>query len=252
MKLTQSLANRLVASAAVSVAVLLTVNLFAQAQVGRAEVKAVRGAVTYTVAGGPPTPLKVGTVLTSGAIIKTGPEASADLFLGNSAGLLRLTENTTLGLDKLNLTETGAETVVEVQLNLPEGTILGNVNKLSPASKYEIKLPNGVAGIRGTRFRISSTFYIVLLDGTLIAVYVPPGEEATAYTLIAPPAVYFSPVEGIKQAPDELIREVLGQFDKGMMPELPEAPKQFDRAVIDDNYYVTPVLDVLTRDDPDN
>jgi hypothetical protein len=242
MKLSQSLANRLVPFVAVSVAVLLSANLYAQGQAGRAEARAVRGAVTYTIAGGPPTPLKVGTILTSGAVVKTGPEASADLFLGNSAGLLRLTENTTLGLDTLNMTDTGAETVVEVQLNLPEGTILGNVNKLSPASKYEIKLPNGVAGIRGTRYRVSSTFYIVLLDGLMVLVYVPPGGTPTPYTLgEAPPAVYFSPVEGIKPAPDELVREVLGQFAQGLLPEA-AVPRPVER-VIDDNYFVTPVLD---------
>jgi hypothetical protein len=257
MKLTQSLANRLVTSVAVSVAVLLTANLFAQEQAGRAEVRAVRGAATYTLAGGPPTPLKVGTVLTSGAVVKTGPEASADLFLGNTAGLLRLTENTTLGLDKLTLTDTGAETVVDVQVNLPEGTVLGNVNKLSPASKYEIKLPNGVTGVRGggARFRVASTYYIVLLNGTMIAVFVPPGGPPQPYTLMAPPAVYFSPVEGIRQAPDDLIREVLGQFGQAMLPELPRPEMQVDKT-IDDGYFVTPVLiedlPPLTPDQPIN
>src|SRR6185503_12132199 len=110
---------------------------------------------------------------------KTGLASSVDLFLGNSAGVIRVAENTTLALDKMAITDTGADTVVEVQLNLPEGTILGNVNKLSAASKYEIKLPNGVAGIRGTRFRISSTSFIVLLEGTLIFVHAPPGGALT-------------------------------------------------------------------------
>jgi hypothetical protein len=110
-----------------------------------------------------------------------------------------LTENTTLGLDKLTLTDTGADTVVEVQLNLPEGTILGNVGKLSAASKYEVKVPNGVAGVRGTRYRISSTGYTVVLDGTVVFVYVPPNGQPTPYTLVGPPAVYFSPLEGVNR-----------------------------------------------------
>src|SRR5262245_16926408 len=122
MKLSQRLANRMVVGTTLFAAALLTTNLYYQTEAGRAEVRAVSGQATYTVAGGPPTPLKVGIVLTSGAVVKTGSGASADLFLGNSAGLLRITENTTVGLDKLNLTDTGAETVVEVQLNVPEGT----------------------------------------------------------------------------------------------------------------------------------
>ena len=52
-------------------------------------------------------PLKVGAVLYSGATIKTGPGSIVDLFLGNSAGVVRITENTTLGLDKLAFTDTG-------------------------------------------------------------------------------------------------------------------------------------------------
>ena len=141
-----------------------------------------------------------------------------DLFLGNSAGVVRLTENTTLGLDKLTLTKTGADTVVEVQLNLPEGTILGNVGKLSAASKYEVKVPNGVAGIRGTRYRISSTGYTVVLDGTVVFVYYPPQGQPTPYTLVGPPAVDFSPLEGVKPAPEDLVVEVRNQFGPGGYP----------------------------------
>ena len=247
MKLNQRLANRLFATVAWSAAVLLSANLFAQTQAGRAEVKAVRGAATYSVAGGPPIALKVGTALTSGATVKTGPEASVDLFLGNSAGTVRLTENSTLNLDKLNLTDTGAETVVDIQLYLPEGTILFNVNKLSPASKYEIKVPNGVAGIRGTKGRGSSTGYWVLLEGTLIFVHVPPAtKEPQAYTLVAPPAKYFSPLEGVKDAPDDLVTEVLRQMGKGMLREGPEPDRQVDPTF----EYLDPLLEKdETKDD---
>jgi hypothetical protein len=194
------------------VAIACASSLNAQTQPGKAEVRAVKGDATYMVGGAPAQKLKVGTVLPSGSTIKTGAGSVVDLFLGNSAGTIRVTENTTLGLDKLALTDTGAENVVEVQLNLPDGTILGNVNKLSAASKYEIKIPNGVAGIRGTRFRLSSTAYAVLLEGTMVMVYVPPGQAPTPYTLVAPPAVYFSPLEGVKPAPEDLVREVQGQF----------------------------------------
>ena len=239
MKLHQCLANRLVAAASVSVAMLLGANLFAQEMAGRAEVQSVNGTAIYTTAGGPETPLKKGTVLTAGSVIKTGPESSVDLFLGNSAGTVRVTENTTLGLDTLKLTDTGAETVVEIQFNLPEGTILGDVNKMSPASKYEIKLPNGVAGIRGTKYRCSSTAYIVLLNGTMIFVFVPPGGNPTPYTLVAPPAVYFSPIEGIKPAPKVLVREVLTQLaESGIIPETP-GTAEFEERLI---RFFTPVL----------
>jgi len=195
--------------------------LQAQTVPGKAEVRAVKGPAVYSVAGGPSIPLKAGTVLGQGATIKTGANASVDLFLGNSAGVLRLTENTTLSLDKLTLTDTGADTAIDVQLGLPEGTILSNVNKLSAASRYEIKTPNGVAGIRGTRFRMGANSFIVLLEGTLVYVYVPPGGNPTPYTLAGPPAVYFSPPDGVKPAPDDLVREVREQHGPPFTPPGP-------------------------------
>jgi hypothetical protein len=142
--------------------------------------------------------------------------------------VVRVTEATKLALDKLTLTDTGADTVVEVQLNLPEGTILGNVSKLSAASRYEIKLPNGVAGIRGTRYRCSANAYIVLLEGTLIFVHVPAtGAPPTPYTLVAPPAVYFSPIEGVKIAPPDLVQEVSQQVATTSPPPPPPPPPAF-------------------------
>jgi hypothetical protein len=215
MKFAQSLANRMVNFTVGLLALGLTTALQAQTP-GKAEVRSIKGSATYSTAGGAPAPLKVGTVLLSGSTVRTGPGSYVDLFLGNSAGFIRVTENTTLALDKLAFTDTGADTVVEVQLNLPDGTILGNVNKLSAASKYEVKVPNGVAGIRGTRFRISSSGYLVLLDGSLIMVYVAQGNtNPTPYPLFGPPPQYFSPTEGVKPAPDQLVREVTQQFGPG-------------------------------------
>lgn len=217
MKPTRSLPA--VIAAVVAFSLVSTVQ--AQTQPGKAVVRALKGSATYTIGGGPAEPLKVNTVLPPGSVIKTGAASAVDLFLGNSAGVIRVTENTTLGLDKLTLTDTGADTVVEVQLNVPEGTILGNVNKLSAASKYEVKVPNGVAGIRGTQYRLSSTGYIVVLEGTVVFVYVPPGGQPTPYTMVGPPPVYFSPVEGVQLAPPELVREVRGQFGPPFQPPGP-------------------------------
>ena len=50
--------------------------------------------------------------------------------------------------------------------------------------------------------------------------YVPPGQQPTPYTLVAPPAVYFSPLEGVKPAPEDLVREVIRQFGT-IIPEKP-------------------------------
>jgi hypothetical protein len=216
-------ATKITVGLTVVLACFLSTSLLAQTIPGRAEVRAIRGQAVYSTESQAAVPLKVGTVLPPGSTIKTALASSVDLFLGASAGVLRVTENTTLALDRLAVTETRADTVVEVQLNLPEGTILGNVDKLSAASKYEIKLPNGVAGIRGTRYRISSTAFIVLLNGTLIFVHAPPGGPLTPHTLNAPPACYFSPLQGVMPAPADLVSEVQNQSSDRPIRDTPVA-----------------------------
>lgn len=212
----QTTLSRKTGFVAVGLAVLgVATHLFANTQPGKIEVKAVRGQATSYIPGGTPTPLKAGATLSPGTTVKTGKESSVDLSLGRPAGTIRVEENTTFTIDKFTLTDTGADTVVDAQLNLPEGTILGNVNKLSAASKYEIKVPNGVAGIRGTRFLASANAYFVLLDGALVFVHVPPGGNPTPYTLQAPPAMYFSPLEGVKPAPEDLRLNVERRFQEG-------------------------------------
>jgi hypothetical protein len=212
MKPTETPIAKLVLSLAVLGAALWNAPLQAQPLPGKAVVRAIKGSATYSTDGAAFLPLKADAVLPPGSVVKTGPDSSVDLFLGTSAGIIRVIENSTLAVDKLTFTDTGADTVVELQLNLPEGTMLFNAGKLSAASKYEIKVPNGVAGIRGTKGRVSSSSYIVLLDGTVIFVHVPTGQAPTPYTLVAPPPVYFSPLEGVKPAPEDLIREVGNQF----------------------------------------
>src|SRR5256886_7601146 len=211
----------LTAFAVMSIAVAPMQLLQAQTVPGKAEVREVKGVALASTAGAPGAPVKVGTVLGPGTTIKTGAGSSVLLFLGKTAGFIRLTENTTVSLDKLTLTDTGADTAAEVQLGLTDGTILGNVNKLSAASRYEIKTPNGVAGIRGTRYRMSANSFIVLLDGTLVFVYVPPGGNPTPYTLAGPPAVFFSPVAGVQPADKDLIAETNGQFGPPFRPPGP-------------------------------
>jgi hypothetical protein len=142
----------------------------------QAKVQAIQGSAFYTPKGGKPTALRVGMLLTPGATIQTGPKSRVDLFLGKMAGMVRITEKTKLSLDNYSLTQTGADPVFDVQLGLPEGTILGTVNKLSAASKYSIKTPDGVAGVRGTEFTIEvrngRTLAIRTSSGTVIFVAV--------------------------------------------------------------------------------
>jgi hypothetical protein len=130
---------------------------------GTAKVRSIRGSAKYSLGGGVWVPLKVGTTLRPGATIQTAPESIVDLYLGENGPVVRVTPNTIVGLEKLAYVGTGVDSVSETRLNLQSGTIIGNVKKLAKASKYEIKTPNGVAGIRGTDYVVTAK---KLLDGT--------------------------------------------------------------------------------------
>jgi hypothetical protein len=188
---------------------------------GIAEIRGIIGTPTFITNGGPALPLKVGMRLHSGATLKTGPGSVVDLFLGSSAGTLRLAENSVLVIGVLTLTDTGVDTAVEVDLELPDGDLYFNVNKLSKASRYEVRMPNGVAGIRGTkgsysfRPRGGGLPPVVLLEGRVDFTHTPAGGGGNnTQTMSAPPPVYFSVTEGVKLAPPSLVADVEKQISE--------------------------------------
>jgi hypothetical protein len=171
---------------------------------GAAKVVRIKGQARYTTGNNVWQPLKVGAVLSPGTIVQTSTERGSyvDLVVGdgkaavptttgyapyvpssmsaNGGGYsssaeqnsIRVFENTALGIDKLTSMQTGAEQVTETQLDLKAGRIAGTVKKISPASKYEIKLPNGVAGVRGTVFDVTSDGLVRVLVGSMVLAWV--------------------------------------------------------------------------------
>lgn len=147
----------------------------------RAEVRAVRGTANYsTDRGANWKKLNVGTRLGEHSILRTAPGSTVDLFLGDNGPVVRVTEDTTLGIDRLNSENMGGgEKVIETQLDLRSGRILGNVKKLAAASKYEVKTPVGVAGIRGTKYDIRADGTVAVTEGTVVVVYIVGGQPTT-------------------------------------------------------------------------
>src|SRR3974390_3336961 len=183
MKEPRNLMNRLVLSV-VAFAMVSTV-LAQNAADGVATVIRIKGPARYTTGNNTWQPLRQGMVLKPGTIIQTSTEQGSfvDLVLSDGAAsvpspalyhpsipssytslssyqpssdqnVVRLWENSALGIDKISSMHTGADTVTDTQLDLKVGRVSGNVKKMSAASKYEIKLPNGVAGIRGTVYDV--------------------------------------------------------------------------------------------------
>lgn len=147
----------------------------------RAEVRAVRGTANYsTDRGANWKKLNVGTRLGEHSVVRTAPGSTVDLFLGDNGPVVRVTEDSTLGIDRLNSENMGGgEKVIETQLDLRSGRILGNVKKLAAASKYEVKTPVGVAGIRGTKYDIRADGTVAVTEGTVVVVYIVGGQPTT-------------------------------------------------------------------------
>jgi len=201
MKHTRNLINSLVTF---SIALALVSTAAAQSAVdGGAKVIRVKGPARYTTGNNVWQPLRVGTVVRPGTIIQTSTEKGSyvDLVLGDinapspkpvtfkpyipssyasttayqptaEQNVVRVWENTALGVDKLTAMQSGAETVTETQLDLKAGRITGNVKKMSAASKFEVKLPNGVAGIRGTVFDITADGVVRVFVGSMVVAWV--------------------------------------------------------------------------------
>ncbi len=204
MKQNRNLLNSLVGCA---IALALVSTAVAQgAMDGAAKVVRVKGSARYTTGNNVWQPVRVGEVLRAGTVVQTSTEEGSyvDLVLGdgNAAvpqpvnykpsipdsmstsatsfrpsseqNVVRIWANTALGIDKLTAMQTGADTVSETQLDLKQGRITGNVKKMSAASKYEVKLPNGVAGVRGTLFDIQAIGIVKVYVGSMVVAWVDP------------------------------------------------------------------------------
>ncbi|MEI7672859.1 MAG: FecR domain-containing protein [Deltaproteobacteria bacterium] len=144
--------------------------LQAQAQQqGKATVYAVSGSAQYKAAGKDWAPLKVNIVLQAGTVVRTAADGQVDLYLDQNGPIVRLIQSTEMSIDKLVFILFDAHTlpIIETQLDLKAGTILGNVRKLAAASCYEIKTPRGICVIRGTEYRISDTGNVLVKSGSV-------------------------------------------------------------------------------------
>ena len=191
MKETRSILNSLIAC---GVALAMVSTLAAQSgDQSAAKVVRLKGAVRSSTGNNVWQPLKVGDVVRPGTAIQTAADSRVDLVLGDASApvarpipadmmsympmaeqnIVRLWENTLMGVDKLTEMRTGEAVVSETALDLKAGRITGSVKKMSAASKYEVKLPKGVAGIRGTVYECLAERdgVIKVREGSMVVAY---------------------------------------------------------------------------------
>jgi len=175
----------------------------------------VQGEARYSTDGKAWHPIVIGKILRQGAVLETASGSTVDLVISGTPvplpesssapsswptlsaapdpnirgyaafkpmseqNVIRMQGNTMLAVDQLSVINTGADTVGNTELDLRAGTIFTSVKKLSASSQFIVKLPNGVAGIRGTVgcfganddvecFRGEITLVIMGPDGKLI------------------------------------------------------------------------------------
>ena len=188
---------------ACGIAMAMVSTVGAQTIQGVAKVVRIKGSARYSTGNNVWQPLKVGSILRPGTVVQTSTDRGSfvDLVLGDGSApipssaaltpavarpdvsyyqpnsevdIVRVYENSLMAIDKLTIIETGADVVSETQLDLRAGRIFGNVKKMSAASKYEVKIPNGVAGIRGTTYEISADGVVKVVIGSVVIAYVGP------------------------------------------------------------------------------
>lgn len=264
MKQIRSLVRALLGSVVVFA---LTATLSAQAEEGSIKVVNLKGRARYTMGtSGEWKDIKVGTVLRPGTIIQTASDSYVDVVLNNtkatqglssalssdvtevstSSGTtgkakvvqdaVRVFENTVISFDKLSLTKTGADTVTDTQLDLKAGRIFGTVKKLSASSTYEIKIPNGVAGIRGTIYLIGADGVVSVLTGDVVVSYMMNGSLVTKEV---PAGYQFDPTTGqVTPLSNPLLQQLyrLAQIFARYLPNMPAVSYTHDHTI----YNVSP------------
>jgi hypothetical protein len=254
MKMLQKLLSLAVITAIAAASVAVTSAAPAKERVGT--VVRIQGAARYSTGNNMWQPLKVGTILRAGALVQTAQDSFVDVVIGDqnqpsarpSAGsyhtykpvaeqdLVRLWADSVLSFDKLASVETGADVITETQLDLRMGKIFGTTKKLAAGSRYEVKIPNGVAGIRGTIYTLSSDGVVQVLVGSVVVAYTRP--DGTVVTQVVTGGYQFDAKTGqVTPIPDFDQKEMVkAAKEAGIGPNTPPTSFTVDQTT----YYVSP------------
>jgi len=140
--------------------------------------------------------VKAGTRLPEAAVIQTAANSRADICLGRSPkrlravvvehpsgrivghttlydNMIRLWENSFVRFDRLaqGRSQGGTRAADDVRLDLSAGHMSGWVPKLAEGSRYEIRLPEGVARILGTVYDVEVDGWIKVTKGSVSFTY---------------------------------------------------------------------------------
>ncbi len=182
---------------------------------GRVTVLHVTGNARYSEDSHTWHPMKKGQVLRTGVLIQTAEKCMAEVLLGEgpasgtsvsldgnrgddltepAANVMRIAEDTVVGIDKLPAA--GGMGGAETQLDLRTGMIIGSVGRLIGDAKYEIRIPNGIVGTRGSsRYAVSSAGAVRAATGSVVVVNL--GADGNMTTKVVTAGHVYDPRTGI-------------------------------------------------------
>lgn len=101
------------------------------------------GEVAFNKAGEAWKPVSKGLVLSEGAGLRTGPEATCDIRLGANGRSLRAMPGSEVYFERLRWVRSGERTNATTVLRLVAGRVVGDSGKLPPGDKFLVRLPSG-------------------------------------------------------------------------------------------------------------
>ena len=203
----------------------------------------IQGQARYSTDGQTWHPLVVGKVLHEKAVVETAAGSYCDLvisgmpvpFAQNISGpvtvgglgiapdpqvrgyvaarpmaeqnVIRMSPDTMLAVDRLTVIDTGADSVSTTELDLRAGRIFASVKKMSANSQFTIKIPNGVAGIRGSSGMLSSDGSAQWVHGEIFISFI--GSNGQPHVVVVHGGFEYNPQTGqILSLPPKAIAEL--------------------------------------------
>lgn len=106
-----------------------------------------------------------GQIFEQGAVLRTGKDATADLFFRRTGTIVRLQSGTEVRLEKMSVTEKDGLSVVDTLLDLRSGRIFTVVRSAIVGNTFEIRNAAGRSVVAGSGIGR----YIITADGTHVS-----------------------------------------------------------------------------------
>ena len=175
--------------------------------------KTISGNVEYSTTSGQWRPLQINTKLVGGSIIRTHAASTVDFYLQESKTTLRLTPESRLAIESLQVWRTGVQNVTDIKLRLLEGSIVGSQRKLAKPSHFEIETPRAVASIVGTEYVVRADGAVTVLSGSVSVIYNLPGNQGSVQVNVLAGQSFDPAIGNVVQTTPDFLNNIIAHID---------------------------------------